>query len=135
MLPTYEVETEDRHHVMEKEQRRFRRLPIQLPAECKLERGERTYLFRTVSRNISTGGIYLELEAQPDGHPPEMADTLDLVLTVPPGDGYSPYEGQVMTTGKVVHRKDLSVDSSENEKACQRIGLGIRFQQPLKFTF
>jgi hypothetical protein len=123
---------------MDHDRRQHRRLAIQLPMECTLDRERRREIMRTITSNISTGGLYFELDLLEGVAEPQINDVLQLVLTVPPGAGYSPYQGQISSTGRVVRRAELPpvpVEAAGAERTLRRIGMGVRFQEPLKLAF
>lgn len=79
------------------ERREHRRLGIRLPLEFALRGREEGLVYRTITRNVSTGGIYFEIE----GDRLKKGDKLDVELTVPPGTHF-PYQGRVSTVAQVV---------------------------------
>lgn len=123
---------------MEQERRQHRRLAIQLPVEWTFEREGVGKTMRAMTGNISTGGLYFELDLMEGVVEPQVNDVLQLVLTVPPGDGYSPYQGQVSSIGRLVRRVAVPGDSANSGEAklhMSRVGFGVRFQEPLKLAF
>jgi hypothetical protein len=120
---------------MQQERRQHRRLSIRLPLEysASADNGQRT--LRTISSNISTGGVYFELDVI-DGAPiPRLNSVLNVALTVPPGDGYFPYEGEVTGTARVVRCDPLESSTSSPPDTPARLGIAARFCQPLKLAF
>ncbi len=90
---------------------------------------------RAMTRNISTGGVYFELDLT-DGHAaPAEHSTLDVDLTVPPGDGHFPYEGRIRSTVEVLRCESLPRNGGSGASAPTRLGVAARFCEPLKYEF
>ena len=87
----------------DQERRKHRRLEIRLPLECRTTHGGRKTAYRTVTCDISAGGLCFEVESNEF----PVGTTLDMELGVPPGDGHSPYPGRVRGTGRVVRVERL----------------------------
>jgi hypothetical protein len=118
---------------MDDERRKHRRLSIRLPMEFYPPEPGREAALRTVTRNISTGGVYFEVDLL-NGMPlPQVGSVLRLELTVPPGDGHFPYEGRVSSVAQVIRTDPLAPPPAEADG--RRIGLAARFREPLKLTF
>ena len=114
------------------ERRQHRRLEIRLPLECSsAESSGRPATFRTVTFNISTGGVYFETEAS--DIKPGMR--LNLELTVPPGDGHFPYQGHVTGTAEVVRVEPLAPKTDAGGKTRGWSGVATRFDERLKLSF
>ena len=111
------------------ERRQHRRLNIRLPLECCPVGGDLGSVRRTVTSNISTGGLYFETDATDL----RAGQDLQMELTVPPGDGYFPYYGRVTGVGKVVRVSPLSVDGGGQTGA--RAGVAAQFSENLKLSF
>jgi hypothetical protein len=112
------------------ERRRYRRLAIRLPMEYSpAGQGEAQ---RTTTSNISTSGLYFEVHLTQGTLAPELNSLLNVSLTIPPGDGYFPYAGQVTGTAEVVRREQLVAHRGDTPA---RIGIGVRFSEPLKLAF
>jgi hypothetical protein len=110
------------------ERRGQRRLNIRLPVEIRKESTGYRQLIRTVTRNISSGGVYLELdiaEYQP-------RDRLHLELTLPPAEGVSPYEGRAGCTAEVTRVQPVR---NERTGAIDRFGVAARFLDRLRFSY
>ncbi len=126
MLTTKPVETSER--------RSHRRLAIRLPLECTADQDGRPHIWRAVTANISTGGLYFEADSL-NGMPDlPTAQTLEVELTVPPGEGHFPYEGRVRSVAEVT-RRDLLPPNGDGRPARQRVGIAARFRDPLKLSF
>src|SRR5207342_3399090 len=80
---------------MDKDRRQHRRLSIRLPVECCPSKKDRQHSVRTVTNNISTGGLYFEVDLIEGVTEPQPNSLLQVELTVPPGDGHVPYEGRL----------------------------------------
>jgi hypothetical protein len=116
---------------MDIERRQHRRLAIRLPLECRCTHADPPTRGRTT--DISTGGVYLELELPAGGLPPGTGSLVRLDLSVPPGAGYSPYQGRIRCTGEVLRVAGGTVGTEGAEGA--RCGLAVRFSEPLELVF
>jgi len=109
------------------ERRKHRRLEIRLPLEYSFATLEDSLTYRTVTGNISTGGIYFEIE----GKSPDAGGRLNLELTVPPGTHF-PYRGRVSTVAEVTRVIALAepLDSSDqvHPQPSGRFGVGARLE-------
>ncbi len=120
------------------DRRRHRRLTIPLPLEWSPKGAGREEAAKGVAANISTGGLYFELDLPNgchglgQGQVPEPNDLLQIELTIPPGEGHFPYEGRVRSVVQVLRRDELPAASSGGRR---RLGLAARFDEPLKFSF
>lgn len=110
------------------DRRGSRRLELRLPVELRMADGEASTLVRTITRNISTGGLYFELD-RADFSP---GDRLNIELTVPPAEGVSPYPGRASCTAEVVRCTPLAADSKTN---LDRVGIAARFLDRLRITY
>lgn len=88
------------------ERRAHRRMEIRLPVECRKEDDSETCIVRTITRDVSTGGMSFELDA-PDFC---VGDQLQIDLTVPPAEGVSPYQGRASCRAEVlrIHRMPVA---------------------------
>jgi hypothetical protein len=120
---------------MEAERRQHRRLAIRLPLEChsSLAGGERA--LRTVTTDISTGGLYFEADLPEGMNPPDANSLVRIELTVPPGAGYSPYEGRVSTVAEVLRSERLKPKARAGGAGPGRVGIAARFHEPLHLVF
>ena len=112
------------------ERREYRRLDIRLPLECRRRDGGEESSFRTVSLNVSTGGLYFEADME-DLQPGML---LDLELTVPPGDGHWPWHGRVSAVGEVIRVCTIDPGTEAGSRA-RRVGVAARFRERLKLSF
>ena len=116
------------------ERRQHQRLEIRLPMECACLQGEpsgASAAYRTVTGNISSGGVYFEAEAT--GICEGMM--LKLEMTVPPGDGHYPYAGQITGSGEVVRIEPLPDRTDVGGQAHKWVGVASRFKENLKLSF
>ncbi len=118
---------------MDCEHRQDRRLDIRLPLEWHCLKSGAGGGLRSNTRNISTGGLYFEADISDDLPPPETRSLLSVELTIPPGEGYFPYEGRVRGVAEVLRCELL--DSSSGVQGSRRVGVAARFKEPLKLAF
>jgi hypothetical protein len=112
--------------VQRQERRKHRRIGIRLPLECTATMGDRQVTCRTVTHDISSGGLCFEAES--DEFP--LSATFNLELGIPPGDGHSPYPGRVRGTGQVVRVEQVRESGSPT-----RFRIAAQFNKPLKLVF
>lgn len=110
------------------ERRRHRRLDIRLPLQYCPGNDSGVNVCRTVTRNISTGGLYFET----DDLEIRAGMTIELELTIPPGEGYSPYQGHITSMGEVVRVDDLGPSANASTR---RVGVATRFRDSLRLSF
>lgn len=111
-----------------RERRQHRRLALRLPVECRRADGGMVCVVRTITQNISTGGLYIEVDS------PEFrsGDRLKVELTMPAAEGVAPYvgraacEAEVLRVRSIVGRGDDSVD---------RQGVAARFVGQLRMSY
>ena len=115
-------------HTMEhrQERRTHRRLGIRLPIECVTASDGRHVVYRTVTRDISSGGVCFEAES--DEFP--VGTSFEVEFEVPPGDGHSPYPGRVRGTAKVAR-----VERSGDGGSPPQFRIAAWFSKPLKLVF
>jgi len=73
-------------------------MAILLPVECRQDPGSGACIVRTITRDVSTGGMSFEVDA-PDF---QVGDRLRIDLTVPPAEGVSPYQGRASCHAEVL---------------------------------
>ncbi len=127
----YSTESPDQM-IMQQDRRRDRRLDIRLPVEYFDLRDEEPRSLRTISSNISTSGLYFEVDLIEGTPVPQLNSVLNVSVTVPPGEGHFPYEGQVTGTAEIVRCDRLA---SQRNGDPDRVGVGARFRNPLKLAF
>ena len=104
----------------ESDRRRHRRMAIRLPVELQARREPSPHIVRALTQNISTGGLFIELD-QEDFSPGEI---LDVSLTLPAGEGVSSYPTRARTRAEV-----LRVMPSDDRS---RFGIAARFVERLR---
>ncbi len=109
------------------ERRQHRRLAIRLPVEYAVAGGTAAPQLRAVTLNVSTGGVYFE--ASSAGLCP--GTEIEVAMTVPPGDGYSPYGGRVRGAAEILRVEPLLPHSPGSD----RVGVAARFRRDLKLLF
>lgn len=127
VLPITEAGPGDARLSSDADRRGHRRLDMHLPLEAFTAEPGSAPSVRATTRNISPTGVYFEVPAGAL----EVGAEVRLSLSVPPGEGYSPFAGRVTGTAEVV-RIDQIV--SERMEAV-REGIAARFLQPLRCAF
>lgn len=108
------------------ERRKHRRLPIRLPLELVGGTGNGRRIYRTTTRNVSSGGLCFDADAE--NFP--VGTALEFQLQVPPGEGYFPSAGRVRGNGQVVR-----IDCLPELGAHPRYAIATTFAGPLKPVF
>ena len=104
--------------------RRFdSRLPLRLPVELRRQREGRAHIVRTLTQNVSTGGLYFELDEREF----QPGDRFDVEITIPPSDGVSPYEGRAHGPAEVLR-------VAETGRAT-RFGVAAKFLDRLRLSY
>ncbi len=112
-----------------KEKRAHRRLYIRLPLSYRKQDSGRSKGFRTITINVSTGGVYFETTDEGI----QVGDILDFELGIPPGDSRFPLPGKITNTGKVVRTAAIQEQDVENGgPSYSRIGVAAQFQEEFK---
>ena len=106
------------------------RLGINLPLECSRAGTPDAHRYRTITKNVSSSGLYFEADSDEF----RRGMLLDLQLTVPPGDGHLPYPMRVHTVGEVVRVEELAPEAA-GDAVARRFGVATRFRDPLQFVF
>ncbi len=114
-----------------KERRKDRRLEVRLPLEYRRESAIRSGINRTVTRNVSTGGLYFETAAEDL----RVGDNLQMELGVPEGEERFPRHSKITTGGQVVRVDNLEGERSGEGLEYPRYGVGVQFRQGFKLTF
>lgn len=120
---------------MDNNRRQHRRLNIRLPVECYPATLDRQHAVRTVTNNISTGGLYFEVDLIDGVSEPTPQSLLHVELTVPPGDGHFPYEGRLNSVAEVIRCDRLGTFQNPELPTHERLGVAARFREPLKLLF
>jgi hypothetical protein len=109
------------------ERRTHRRLDIRLPVECSRDgSGSRTRV-RTITRNIGSGGLYLEV----DGPDFDVGEQLRLELTIPPAEGVSTTQGKAITIAKVLR---VTPGDPASPGCVRRFGVAAQFLHRLRLS-
>lgn len=94
------------------ERRRHRRLDLALPVACRQERPTGSRVVSALTRNVSTGGLYLELDNSASNVGPgfDVGEYIDVELTLSPSEGVSNREGRARSRAEIIrvqrHRSD-----------------------------
>ncbi len=114
---------------MPSERRKYRRLQMHLPLEFRRVAESAGQQYRSVTHDVSTGGIYFEtvLDNLREG------ELLDIEMTIPPGQGHFPYQGRVSSVAKVVRANKHA--GSANAVSSLRMGIGVAFRESFKLSF
>ncbi|MCG8409462.1 MAG: PilZ domain-containing protein [Phycisphaerales bacterium] len=118
----------DRPQSSSSERRQHRRMEIRLPVECRREDGDGACIIRTITQNVSTGGMYIELDSPDFG----VGDRLRIELTVPAAEGVSPYQGRAICAAEVLRVQPLSPKDAGDP---QRFGIASRFLDKLRISY
>ena len=106
--------------ISEDERRQYRRMNIRVPVELQAPRESRPHIVRTLTQNVSTGGFYIESDAEDFA----AGEVLDVALTLPAAEGVSSYPTRARTRAVV-----LRVDSLDDRS---RSGIAARFVERLR---
>ncbi|MFQ5489561.1 MAG: hypothetical protein ACE5GE_02465 [Phycisphaerae bacterium] len=114
------------------ERRAFPRLVTGLSVDCRRLDEPTPSTCRAVTRDVGSGGVYLETQAA--GFVP--GSRWAFTLAVPPGEGHFPYAGRVHCVGNVCRVESLTVAGDDpSADSIERHGVAISFEQPLKLVF
>ncbi len=111
------------------ERRKHRRLQMHLPLEFSRVAEPSAGQYHSVSRDVSTGGIYFETAMDEL----RKGELLDIKMTIPPGEGHFPYQGRVSSIARVVRTQKPS--ASAQRTANLRMGVGVAFRESFKLSF
>jgi hypothetical protein len=103
-------------------------MTIRLPVECRRQDNGASTVVRTITQNVSTGGMYMELDS-PDF---QAGDRFDIELTIPPAEGVSPYEGRAGCRAEVLRIDDVRPQTGSLPR---RYGVAARFLDRLRFSY
>ena len=120
---------------MADERRQYPRLAMQLPLEFYPADGDRGHMLRTTTTNISPGGLMFEADVLNGAPVPAEHSFINVELTVPPGDGHSPYEGSVRSVAEVLRCQRIESDVAPTGLPHRRLRIAARFHEPLKLAF
>jgi len=111
------------------EKRAHRRLYIRLPLKYRKRDAGRSNAFRTMTINVSTGGVYFETTDEDI----QLGDILDFELGIPPGDSRFPLPGKIANTGKVIRTAAIAdQDLGNGGPSYSRFGVAAQFQEEFK---
>jgi hypothetical protein len=110
------------------ERRVHKRLQIRLPVECHKDDNGKRSLVRTITQNVSTGGMYLELDSTEF----RAGDRLRVALTVPPAEGVSSYEGCATCIAEVLRTEAVA---ASGPGGVERVGVAARFLDRLRISY
>ncbi len=114
-----------------KERRKHRRLDVRLPLEYRREGAGRGGVSRTMTVNVSTGGLYFETAAEDM----RIGDKVQMELGVPEGEERFPRHSKITTGGQVVRVNSLEGANKGGGPEYPRYGVGVEFQQGFKLAF
>ena len=103
------------------DRRSDRRLDIRLPVEVRKANDEPTCSALSVTRNVSTGGAFLEMSRTDL----RVGDRIHVRLSIPPMEGVSPYAQRAECQANIIR-------VCEGEKS--EAGIAIRFLDRLRFS-
>lgn len=109
------------------ERRAHRRMALRLPVECRREGQDGEYVVRTITQDICTSGIYLELD-EPGFR---KGDRLSVELTIPPSEGVSSDAGLGTCEAEVVRTNRVR----RIGESFDRYGVALRFLGPLRISY
>ena len=121
-LPTTDEQSQAR------ERRQHRRLALRLPVECRREDGSAVCVVRTTTQNVSTGGLYIEVDS------PEFrsGDRMKIELTVPASEGVAPYAGRAACEAEVLRVRSIAGREADS---VGRHGIAARFLGQLRMSY
>lgn len=109
------------------DRRIHRRISVRLPVELHGADETTRRAVHTISENVSTGGLYVQL----DRCTFRAGDDVRVEMTVPPSEGVATAPGQASCIGRVVR-----IDSpGPNALHPDMRGVAIRFTEKLKLAF
>jgi hypothetical protein len=114
------------------ERRQHRRLIIRLPMECAAADSSADGVLRANTNNISTGGLYFEVEVADAAAAPLPQSLIKVDLIVPAGQGHFPYEGRVSAAAQVLRCDPLDAVKVPRSR---RVGIAAQFREPLRLDF
>ena len=112
------------------ERRAHRRLDVQLPLEFSSINHARGNNWRSVTQNVSTGGVYFETTIDDI----KVGEELSLSFDVGSRDPRFPPNGRINTVAKVVRIEKIK-DFFQADTPLIRYGIGAKFSKNLKLAF
>ena len=110
------------------EQRKHRRLEMRLPLEFRRVSEPDAGQHRSVTKDVSTGGVYFETVLDDL----RKGELLNIEMTIPPGEGHFPYQGRVSSVAKIVRADKPAADAALTNP---RVGIGAAFRESFKLSF
>jgi len=111
------------------ERRKDARIELRIPVELRQERPDGTNVLRTVTHNISSSGIYVEV----DDADFTVGEEIGVELTIPPAEGVSPYPSRASCPARIRRIARLGgPGSSLLENA--RVGVAAEFLKRLRLS-
>lgn len=110
------------------DRRRDNRLALRMPVELRLAGSDGPPVVRTITRNVSSGGVF----AQTDVGTFRPGDQIDVDLTIHASEGVSSSQGRARCRAEVVRVQAIRTGDGDAEG---RFGVAARFLEPLKFTY
>lgn len=114
-----------------KEKRSYRRLDMSLPLEYRKPKNDDYNLLRSVTKNVSTGGVYFETTDDSL----KAGDVLTFELGIPEGDNRFPKNGTISTTGKIIRLTSIAINGDQSSTPPARFGVAASFQKGFKLEF
>ncbi len=101
---------------------------MNLPVVCRIDDADRPRILRATTRDVSPGGMFLEISE------PALAvgDRLAVELTVPPSEGVASQSGVANCAAEVVRVQRLPTPGRDGSA---RFGVAARFSEKLRFSF
>lgn len=112
------------------ERRAHRRLDIRLPLDYSRLGMPRSSSTKTVTRNVSTGGLCFETVAD-DLSP---GDELAFDLGVPPSDSRYPPHATISTVGRVIRTSKIDDEPNDDGVVFTRYSIAAQFEKSLKLA-
>ena len=114
-----------------KEKRSYRRLDMRLPLEYHNPKSKECPFLRSMTKNVSTGGLFFVTTDESL----KTGDTLAFELGIPEGDNRFPKNGTISTTGKVIRLTTVTEKSDNGSAPLKRFGVAACFQEGFKLEF
>lgn len=114
-----------------KEKRSYRRLDMSLPLEYRKPKNENCNFLRSITKNVSTGGVYFETTDDSL----KAGDILTFELGIPEGDNRFPKHGTISTTGKITRLTSIAINGDQSPSRLSRFGVAASFQKGFKLEF
>jgi len=108
------------------ERRADRRIDLRLPIECRRPGPSGSLVVRTRTSNISSGGMFLELDSADF----EPGDLVEVGLCIPPSEGIAAHPGRAQCRARVLRVQPLGGDADR-----RRCGVAACFLDRLRFDY